>query len=45
MKAVRTKNNTNEHMALSFSDGGWPGRLGFSFESNGLKRRRMFLDY
>ena len=25
MKAVRTKNNTNKHMALSFSDGGWPG--------------------
>ena len=29
MKAVRTKNNTNKHMALSFSDGGWPGRAWF----------------
>ena len=29
MKAVRTKNNTNERMALSFSDGGWPGRAWF----------------
>ena len=29
MKAVRTKNNTNDHMALSFSDGGWPGRAWF----------------
>ena len=29
MTAVRTKNNTNQHMALSFSDGAWPSRAWF----------------
>ena len=29
MTAVRTKNNTNKHMALSFSDGAWPSRAWF----------------